>query len=131
MGNPTVAPPYETGYLRHQAVFLTMILWLLTTVMAIRLGARLPETGVDFLLGVGFTIAIVLICINDGNRLGRKIPMYARWIMLFTWPLASLIYLIWSRGWRGVLYYLVMACLILGWAGVVHVVTHRVLYGAW
>jgi hypothetical protein len=56
-----------------------------------------------------FASAITLWCGLDA-RVHRK--LYVRsfaWQMMFTWPIGVLVHLIWTRGWRGLRTYFVLA----------------------
>lgn len=62
------------------------------------------EAGpVDLLRAFCTAIIVTLLCITDSKIIGRPMLHAARWIMFFTWPVAVPIYLVWSRGAKGLL----------------------------
>jgi hypothetical protein len=68
-------------------------------------GARLIVSPPDPLLDLMFTgvvaVAVVVTCIYDSRLSGKPIVQSLHWLMLFTWPIAAPVYLVWSRGRRG------------------------------
>ena len=58
--------------------------------------------GLGILLAVMAASLATYGCIVDSRIIGRPIVQSVHWIMFFTWPLAVPIYLIYSRGLRGV-----------------------------
>jgi hypothetical protein len=67
------------------------------------LQASPPHTPmIGILLALAMASAVTYLCIVDSRIVGRPIVQSVHWIMFFTWPIAAPIYLIYSRGWRGV-----------------------------
>lgn len=63
----------------------------------------------ELTLSVTVAATLSLACLIDARLLGRRLVCPARLGLLFAWPLAVPIYLIWARGWRGL-----VAALLLG-----------------
>jgi hypothetical protein len=56
-----------------------------------------------------FGILVVLTCAMDAARRGTPILHILKFVMLMSWPVSAPIYLIWSRGWRGLLWSMLWA----------------------
>lgn len=77
------------------------------------------RSGVSYLVGIVLACAAVLACVDDARVRGRPILPIVQFLMLFVWPLSVILYLIGSRGWRGILWALLwtvtgLVCLIAG-----------------
>ncbi len=59
---------------------------------------------VGYLLQLTFAILVVLTCAKDASARGRPIVSIVQLLMLLFWPIAGPVYLVYSRGWRGILW---------------------------
>jgi hypothetical protein len=77
---------------------------LLALLWGIHRAAEAQSGPADLLLSLTVAITIVLACANDARIRRTPLVSIIKFIMLFTWPITAPVYLIWSRGWRGVLW---------------------------
>jgi hypothetical protein len=63
---------------------------------------RTTPFGMLFFVVAG--VLIVSACMTDARRRRKPIGGSIQMVMLFAWPIAAPLYLIWSRGWRGALW---------------------------
>jgi len=70
---------------------------------------RPDETILWILFYAGFAFAATGWCVVDSRIIGSPVINSLHWIIFFTWNVAVPIYLIWSRGFRG------LALLVLFW----------------
>ena len=62
--------------------------------------ATSEATAIDLLLNFVLSCGMAIICVADSRRIGRPMPAVAHIAILFAWPMAVPIYLVWSRGWK-------------------------------
>jgi hypothetical protein len=67
------------------------------------------KAPISVLIPITFAIVVVVACATDAARRGTPIVNIGKFIMLFSWPVSAPIYLIWSRGWRGLLWSMLWA----------------------
>jgi hypothetical protein len=91
------------------------------------LGVLLPNSGdwLSLFFAVAFAFTVTYWCIVDGRVVGHPILTSFYWLMFFLWPVAVPIYLIWTRGLRGLGFALLHA---IGLWGISLVVFHAVGY---
>ena len=93
-------------------------------------GILFPKpSGIELLNSIAIAIVVTLACIEDSHVLKRPMVRVAQWLMVFTWPVAVPIYLIWSRGARGFRVILLHVALIVGTYVVVAVPLLIIGYG--
>lgn len=79
-------------------------IWLLYGVTAFWGVAQVaaPESAAIYMLSVLLLAsAATYWAVLDGRIAGNEIPAIIPVVFFFLWPLASLVYLLWSRKWRG------------------------------
>jgi hypothetical protein len=54
-------------------------------------------------IGISLALGFTSACICDAKVVGKRLTHAAQWVMFFSWPVTAPIYLIWSRGARGLL----------------------------
>jgi len=116
-----IAAPASVGF-RHTR-------WLLATfyALAVAWGVRnawfwLPS-GLDLLVPVALWVALSWWAILDAKSRGYAIPVLSQqWFFLFVWILVP-VYVVWSRGWRGVGYLALHSAL---WMAVATLTMHAV-----
>ena len=59
-------------------------------------------TGADALLSMAVSVLAVLACAADARQRGSPLPHGVQYVMLLTWPITAPLYLLQSRGWKGV-----------------------------
>jgi len=76
---------------------------------------RQEEFRPVLLMKIAISLAVILTCVADSKYLSKPMPRWAKWVMFLTWPVASCVYLVWTRGWkRGILLFLAcLLCLVL------------------
>jgi hypothetical protein len=63
----------------------------------------IPETGIpEYLISILFCVEATGWCVIDSRILGHPLLPVLRLIIFLTWPFSVPIYLVWSRGMRGV-----------------------------
>jgi hypothetical protein len=93
---------FRAGKVKLRRVVL-LALYLLVGANAV-LQACLPVGPLlHIVLAIMVASTATYACIVDSRIVGRPIVQSIHWIMFLTWPLAAPIYLIYSRGLRGVL----------------------------
>lgn len=65
----------------------------------------------------GFASALVLWCVLDSRMHGKLFLRSYGWLMMFTWPVGMLAYLVWTRGAGAVVLYVIYALMFLFCAG--------------
>ena len=70
--------------------------------------------ALQFFLSWLIAFAVVLACVVDAHIAGRLVPPGVQLIMLFTWPIAVPACLVWARGWRGLLWFALLAITLSG-----------------
>ena len=87
---------------RKSVRFLLLLgFYLLAAIAGIMGTGQLRSGVVHFLFSIMAASVATYWCVLDARILGRPIVQSVHWIMFFTWPLAVPIYLIRSRGLRG------------------------------
>jgi len=70
----------------------------------------IPDSGsAYFLTAIAFASAATAWAVHDARLLERCVPSIVWILFFFTWPVASLLYLIWTSGIPGVGYWVVNA----------------------
>jgi len=106
---PTKPSPFFPR--RHTVRFLAAF-YALALVQGIRSLYYWEPSFLDLLVPIAFIIAFGWWAVVDASARGHPIPILARpWFFLFAWLLVPG-YVIWSRGWWGVLW-IVLSCF--GW----------------
>src|SRR5204862_7830303 len=57
----------------------------------------------ELLASLSTSILVTLVCIADSKVIGKPMVPAAHMALFFTWPITAPIYLIWSRGAKGVI----------------------------
>ena len=102
------------------SLFMIAALWGATVAMTDE------PRPIQLVYSVVFAVVVTLACRNDARNRHKPILPVFQFIMLFSWPIAVPIYLIWSRGWKGVLFAVAFTALFwiahLGPAAMVYVI---------
>lgn len=89
--------------MKTQRAMMIGAFYLFVALLFVRAWAIGAQTLADLGLAICAAAAVTLACIADSKIVARPIPHAARWVMLFLWPVAVPLYLLWSRGWRGLI----------------------------
>lgn len=68
--------------------------------------------AIQFCLSLVVGIAAIWCCVLDARVRRHPIPHGIQILMLTFWPVSSVAYLIWARGWRGAVFGVVFTILI-------------------
>jgi hypothetical protein len=88
---------------RDSRRFMILALYVVVAVGGIARVAN-PSSWILVLYALLLATIATEWCVLDAYQRGRPIVSVVQMIMFFTWPLAVPVYLIVSRGWRGVAY---------------------------
>src|SRR5262245_11818791 len=91
---------------------LIVILYILSALVGCRTALFRERQSVDVLISLSAAAVTVLACVIDARVLGRHILHSLQFIMLFTWPLSPLVYLLFARGLKGLLWFLLHGTLL-------------------
>ena len=84
------------------------VLLVFLHLLAVAWGAQMAFSNeprlVELLLAWVAALALVMCCVADAKIVGKPILHIVQFIMLFTWPVTAPVYLVWARGWRGLLW---------------------------
>jgi hypothetical protein len=105
-------PTGQTKTLRNAFLACT---YLLSAMWGVYRAASEENSTLVVPFAVMMALSVVLACTYDARLIDKPIPHSVQWVMFFAWPLAACIYLIWSRGIKGL------------WLGCLHAI---LLYGA-
>ena len=82
--------------------FLLICIYFLFSLWSIRRalfeGIQLADLAISFVLSA----AMVKFCAVDSRCRGKTLLLSFHWIIFFTWPISVPIYLLWTRGIKGV-----------------------------
>ena len=81
---------------------------------------------VDYVISLIIGILVTQFCILDAKILGKNLARSFYWLIFFTWPLAVPLYLMWSRGWKGLLWAFVHAFGLIVVIGISSAVTESI-----
>ena len=88
-------------------------------------------TGLDLMVGLSLALLLTYWCALDGRVRGKPVPRVGVLSIFLTTPFGVLVYGVWSRGWRGLLFDLglVVLYMVTGMASIylVHWATGRPL----
>ena len=82
-----------------RTTILLVCMALLLALAGVR-AALCDVAAVDILLRLIVACGMATACVADSRRMGRPMPGVTAFAILFTWPVAVPIYLVWSRGWK-------------------------------
>lgn len=87
------------------------LIFLYVLAFFLGLQSALPEANVVaiLLMRLALAIAVVKACALDGQIIGKKILRIHQFLMLLTWPVTAPVYLVWARGWKGLLWLIILA----------------------
>lgn len=88
------------------------ILYGLAVVIGLRAALVRDRQPIDLLLSFSLSAVTTLACVNDARSLQKNILYSVQFIMLFTWPLSPLVYMVWARKARGLFWFLIHAALL-------------------
>jgi hypothetical protein len=91
-----------------RAAFIALV-HALASYAGFRAATEAPTGLPDLLVSVGLAFGVVFACIVDSTIIAKRMVHIVPFVMLFTWPLSAPIYLVWSRGWKGLILTLVFA----------------------
>lgn len=84
------------------AGYLLLAMWCLPAALATG-GPRH-----EFLLGVSLAFVVSTTCLVDARIVGRGLVCPARAALFVAWPFAMPVYVLWSRGWWGLVVLLIL-----------------------
>lgn len=107
---------------RRLRLALLIFIHVMILVASVHAAARNTRDGTGYLIAIMLACAAVMACVNDARVRGKPILPIVQFLMLFVWPVSVILYLIASRGWRGILWALLwtataLSCTILGSVG--------------
>lgn len=80
---------------------LLLFLHFLAASWGLHLAVPQGYSPVEVLFNFTASFGIVITCAVDSKIRHKPILRIVQFIMLFTWPVTAPIYLLWSRGWPG------------------------------
>ena len=116
------------SFTRKVRTALVAILYSLAVIVGIRTALSREREPVDVLLSMSVAAATTLACVTDARVLGRPIIHSVQFIMLLTWPLSPLAYMVVARRWKGLLWFSIHAVLLVGTYWACYFFTALVLY---
>jgi len=114
----------RTSIERSSVKIMVLCLYLLFAASGATQASPLRSSIAALLIHVMIACAATYWCVVDSRIMGRPIVQSIHWIMFFTWPISAPIYLIYSRGLRGLGFAMLHAigllvvfaiCLLLDW----------------
>ena len=89
--------------MNHLRLSLLICFYISVAAVAVHTSLVPKQGSFDLLLSLFTALVVTLLCITDSKVRGKPMVQAAQWIMFFTWPIAVPIYLVWSRGAKGLL----------------------------
>lgn len=108
---------------------LVVAMYLVSAVTNVTAVLRPEGLLVHLLFPLAVCSIMTYWCVIDARMLGSPIVRSLHWIIFFTWPVAVPIYLIWSRGLRGLGLALVHAVGLLAVSVAAYLATGYLRYG--
>jgi hypothetical protein len=93
---------------------LLVALLLVAALVGVRAVFMVPDSRFNTLLALVLSTLVSGACVVDSKILNRQVVFIAQAALFFLWPFAAPIYLIWSRGWRGVIVLIVCVTILFG-----------------
>lgn len=119
--------PTTNGSTTHTAGLL-IVFYTLAIVWGVRCIRYTEQSSLDLLVPLALAVSVGVWGLVDARRLGRVIPTLAKPWFILAPGVAVLIYIVWTRRWRGVVwialhlavwYAIVAAVFRIGW-GIIH-----------
>ena len=116
-----ISAPAMLLMLRRLRVVFLVFLHLLAILWGVHSTAADGAGDVSFLFSLIAAWAVVTLCVHDSRIRNTPFAHILQFIMFGTWTVSAPIYLIWSRGWRGILWALLwsislLICILVGGA---------------
>jgi hypothetical protein len=111
---------------------IAIVIYVLAIAWGVQSVIASEQSATPFVVSVALALTCTIWCVADARARGKELIWPARIGVFFFWPFAVPIYLIWSRGLRGVVTALVagVAWIAIMWAA--FLVTGYCVYGsAW
>ncbi|HWB21094.1 MAG TPA: hypothetical protein VG711_12385 [Phycisphaerales bacterium] len=108
--------------MKTQRVIFVMAFYMLLAMWTARYDVFLQRALVDVMLWVSIAFSAALACIADSKVRSRPMVHSAKLGLLVYWPVTVPVYLVWSRGWRGLVWigvHLLAVMVVFAAAGVV------------
>ena len=87
---------------RRYRTFLIVLVYLIITIMGIRLGFyQYISRGRELVYSLALALVLTQICIVDSRIVGKPLPIFSYWLVFIFFGIAVPIYIIWIRGKAG------------------------------
>jgi hypothetical protein len=91
-----------SGDLRQRRLVLIMLIYALAALLSARNTIDpVSSRPIDILISLFLSVSFALVCAIDSRLRGKPLPIIAPLLIAVLWPLAVPMYLVGSRGWRG------------------------------
>ncbi len=84
------------------------LVFLLAPIVVVLSGFREALNPESQIIDLGLSILLAFIFVTallaDAKQREYNIPMLGRWLLLPSWTISCSYYLVWSRGWKGLLF---------------------------
>ena len=91
---------------------LVGLLYLIASTVGFRLALYRDSQPIDLLLKLVLAAVVTLLCVVDSRSQGKTIGFSVQWLILLTWPVSAPLCLVWSRGAKGFLLFLIHGILL-------------------
>lgn len=115
--------------LRRYRNFLIIYIYFLFSLWSIRRALYEGIQFADLAISLVLSAAMVKFCAVDSRFRGKTLLLSFHWIIFFTWPISVPIYLLWTRGIKGVGWVVLNIILLVVICSVVFNVTGYLAWG--
>jgi predicted neutral ceramidase superfamily lipid hydrolase len=109
--------------------FIVIFIYFLFALWSVRNALFEGVQPVDIAISLALSAAMVKFCIVDSICRGGLLLNSFHWIIFFTWPVSVPIYLLWTRGIKGVLWAVLNIVMLIVVYSVVFVMTSYLAWG--
>lgn len=109
--------------------FIVIFIYFLFALWSVRTALFEGVQPVDIAISLALSAAMVKFCIVDSICRGGLLLNSFHWIIFFTWPVSVPIYLLWTRGIKGVLWAVLNIVMLIVVYSVVFVMTSYLVWG--
>ena len=81
---------------------VVVFIYLLIALWGVRRALLQEMRPIDLIICVTISFLMVQFCVIDSRIRGKPVLHSFRWMIFFTWPISVPIYLLWSRGVKGI-----------------------------
>lgn len=115
--------------LQRQKIFFLFYIYFLFALSGIRRALYGDVQLVDLAISFALSAAMVKFCVVDSRCRGNTLLLSFHWIIFFTWPVSVPIYLVCSRGIKGIGWAVLNVVLLLLMCSMVVYVTGYLVWG--